>query len=150
MTPTQRDRMKRNSNGENNSRNVCTSAVVAAFCGTDHLSGRYLHTTSDVRRALRSAGYSVRSVKTLLTSNLRTASGLKVQQVERAMQDREGRTSWVTSSARQGERLVGLVYHTKGHIAAACELIDGGTQVVDTARRPGAQVLNVWAVYDSA
>ena len=144
---TRRQQQQRRSNGTNHNRNACTSAVVRAYTSTAFLSGRYLHTTSDVRRALRAAGYSVRSVKTLLTSNMRTTSGLKVQQVERAMQERDGRTSWVTSAARPGERLVGLVYHTKGHIATTHAGGLGSTHTVDPARRPGAPVLNVWGVY---
>lgn len=134
-----RQDMKRTSNGDDpaRARNVCTSAVVTAFTRKDHLSGRYLHTGDDVRRALRAFGYSIRSVKTLAERQVRCKSGLKVSQVERLYE-----RGLLAGSARPGEVLVGVVWGVKGHTGCIC--LD---RRHDTAYRPGAGVRTLYGVY---
>jgi len=130
---------KRTGNAEDpaRARNVCTSAVVTAFTGKAHLSGRYLHTGDDVRRALRAFGYSVRSVKTLAERQVRCKSGLKVRQVERLYE-----RGLLAGSARDGEVLVGVVWGVHRH--TGCISLD---RRHDTAYRPGSTVRTLYGVY---
>lgn len=135
---TWRANLKATSNGRGQDvRNVCTSAVVKAFCGAEHLSGRYLHCGDDVRRALREFGYSVRSIKTLAERQVRCKSGLKVSQVERLYE-----AGSLDGACRPGEFLVGVVWGVKRH--TGCRFLDTRH---DTAHRPGARVLTLYGVY---
>jgi len=58
------------------SKNVCTSAVLGG-CGIHPCEYRYAERPSDVKRILRSKGYSVRSRLSSLPKSASTMSGLK-------------------------------------------------------------------------